>query len=245
MLIDLLIKLHNYIFSDICLLCGDKSKRTIALCSPCEKDLPWQQKVCLQCAMPIEKDQNIGEMICAACLKCQPLFQRSFALFNYEFPINHLITSLKFHSHLEYARLLSDLLADRIVSQWYREYTLPEIIIPVPLHEKRLRERGFNQAVEISRAITKKLSLKIDIRSCQRIRSTPMQSELSAAKRLANVKNAFTVHFSQQWKHVAILDDVVTTGHTVAELTRELKNSGVEQVDIWCCARTINKPAIN
>lgn len=232
-------KFHDFIFSNVCLFCGEKSQRTIALCFACEADLPWQQKVCVQCAMPLEGVTLESEGICAGCLKHPPLFQRSLALFNYEFPINHIITSLKFQAHLEYAKLLSDLMADKIMNHWYRQHVLPEVIIPVPLHEKRLRERGFNQAVEISREIAKKLSLKIDVKSCQRIKFTVMQSELSAPQRLNNMKNAFMVNVPQVWKHVAILDDVVTTGHTVAELTKALKKTGVERIDIWCCARTI------
>lgn len=239
MLRDWFSKFHNIIFSNICLFCGDKSRRAIALCLACENDLPWQQKVCLQCAMPLETTQSTSEDICAECLKSPPLFQRSLALFNYEFPINHIITLLKFHAHLEYAKLLSDLMTEKIIHHWYRQHDFPEVIIPVPLHEKRLRERGFNQAIELSRSITKKLSLKIDIKSCQRVRLTAIQSELPASLRLKNMRNAFVVNDPSPWKHVAILDDVMTTGSTVAELAKVLKKRGVERIDVWCCARTI------
>ena len=110
----------------------------------------------------------------------------------------------------------------------------------MPLHKQRLRERGFNQALEVSRIIAKSLEIKLDYTLCLRHKSTPFQSGLSAKQRKLNLKDAFTVTKSHQYKHVAIFDDVVTTGTTVNELARQLRLSGVTTIEVWAIARTAN-----
>jgi len=152
-------------------------------------------------------------------------------------PIERLITRLKFHQQLKYAHLLGELLAQRL-SKYYQGKRLPDVLIPMPLHRQRLRERGFNQAVEIARPISRKLDIKIDLESCQRLRATVAQSTLPAAQRKNNIKNAFHINSTLRNHHVAILDDVVTTGHTIIELSRVMKEAGVKDIDIWCCTRT-------
>jgi len=115
---------------------------------------------------------------------------------------------------------------------------MPEIIIPVPLHRTRLRERGFNQALEIARPIARSLSIPVDYKSCERVRKTSAQSLLPAAERRKNIKGAFRVTRPIAARHVAILDDVMTTGHTVQELAATLRKAGVERIDVWVVART-------
>lgn len=148
-----------------------------------------------------------------------------------------MITGLKFQQKLIYAKLLSELFIQQIQKNYDAE-SLPELIIPMPLHRNRLQERGFNQAVEIARLIVKKLRIKIDLKSCRRVRATVAQTTLPAAQRKDNIKNAFYIASNLSAKHIAILDDVVTTGYTVTELAQELRKSGVERIDVWCCART-------
>lgn len=114
---------------------------------------------------------------------------------------------------------------------------MPECIIPVPLHRRRLRQRGFNQALEIAKPLAKKLQLPVDFKTCIRTKHTRPQSELSAKKRQQNIKNAFTLKKPITAKHVAIVDDVMTTGNTVTELSALLRNNGVTTIEIWCCAR--------
>ena len=123
----------------------------------------------------------------------------------------------------------------------HRKSNLPECIIPVPLHPQRLRVRGFNQALELARIIAKQLNIPLNYSLCQRDKSTPFQSGLSAKQRKQNLKNAFIVTKPHAYKHVAIFDDVVTTGTTVNELAKQLKNSGVETIEVWAIARTQNK----
>ncbi len=106
----------------------------------------------------------------------------------------------------------------------------------MPLHATRLRERGYNQALELARPISSRLDIPIDYQSCTRARATPAQSALSARERSANVKGAFQVSQPLTARHVAIIDDVMTTGHTADELARMLQKTGVERIDIWVCA---------
>ena len=146
---------------------------------------------------------------------------------------------LKFQKKLVYARLLSQLFAEHL-SMITSQESLPQCIIPVPLHVSRLRSRGFNQTVELARALGKKYRIAVDLTSCQRQVATQEQAALPAHEREANIKGAFSVNKKIEGiKHIAVFDDVVTTGQTVTELCKVLRQAGVERVDVWCCARTI------
>jgi ComF family protein len=159
-------------------------------------------------------------------------------LFTYSFPIDHMVTQLKFHGKLVYAKLFGQLLTKKII-QHYSTNPLPTLIIPVPLHRKRLQERGFNQAFEISKPIGKMLKIKIDVSSCIRKKHTVAQSSLDAVERKKNIKNCFELIKPLTANHIAIIDDVVTTGETTREFSAMLKNHGVKKIDLWCCAHTL------
>ncbi len=118
------------------------------------------------------------------------------------------------------------------------EITKPDLIIPVPLHPKRTRERGFNQALELARPVAKSLEIPIDYHSLHRIRHTPKQANLTASQRHENLKNSFHIRKKIKVPHVVLFDDVMTTGTTVGLLAEELIKNGVKRVDIWICART-------
>ena len=118
-----------------------------------------------------------------------------------------------------------------------RQLALPDVLVPVPLHARRLRQRGYNQALELARPVAKHLDIELDVNSCLRHKATAEQMGLPAKKRASNLKGAFAVVKSFEDKHVAIIDDVMTTGSTVHELTQQLINSGARQVDVWVCAR--------
>jgi ComF family protein len=136
---------------------------------------------------------------------------------------------------MAYARLLGALLA-----RWVEAAAppLPQLVIPVPLHRQRLRERGFNQALEIARAPARRLGLELGHRYAWRQRATSPQSGLDAAERRRNLRGAFQVRLPPGVTHLAVVDDVVTTGYTVSELTRTLKQAGAHRVDVWAVART-------
>jgi ComF family protein len=151
-------------------------------------------------------------------------------------PADFLIKSLKFHDRPACARLMGEIIALSLQSRDIA--TLPECLLPVPLHPARLRERGFNQAIAIARPLARRLGLPLDPHSLRRVRHTAAQSTLPADRRRANVRGAFEVVADLPWRHVAIVDDVVTTGHTVDELARTLRRAGVERVEVWAWAKT-------
>jgi ComF family protein len=152
-------------------------------------------------------------------------------------PITKLIMELKFHHKLVNAEILGQLMAQTLQKRWYYNKSLPDVIIPVPLHTQRLQERGFNQALEIARPISDRLQIPLDTLSCQRARHTTAQATLVAEQRHQNVKNAFVIHQDFTGRTIALLDDVITTGQTVAELSKTLKKAGAKRIDIWAIAR--------
>ena len=214
-----------------CILCDAVSDSSLDLCKDCQADLPFIKHGCQYCNIPLAAES----LICGTCLKHPPLYYKLLAAFCYQHPLNYLIAAIKFHNRLNYTQVLGYLLAKNVQS---RLEHYPKLIIPVPLHKKRLAARGYNQALEIARPVSKLLHIPIDYQSCSRIKATAAQTDLKHKQRARNVKNAFHICQDFEAKHVAIIDDVVTTGSTVNELSKILKAYGVEHVDVWCCART-------
>ena len=145
--------------------------------------------------------------------------------------------ALKFHRQLAEGRVLSHLLCEFVTAA---KFTLPDMLIPVPLHRMRLIKRGFNQAVELSSYAGRTLDIPLLSTGLRRKRNTKAQSGLSRKQRQSNVRDAFYWHGSKKpGRHVALIDDVMTTGTTVTECTRVLKKAGAKRVDVWVPARAI------
>lgn len=214
-----------------CLLCRNSHNHSAALCDSCRQYLPWNKHACRCCAIPLPGPAEL----CGQCLQQRPVFTSTIAPLLYAHPVDYLIKQIKFHNKLAAARGLGMLLAEAVLQE---SQPLADVIIPVPLHHSRLRQRGFNQAQEIARPLSSMLGIKIDSACCERIRPTTAQSDLPLAQRHANIRGAFRVRSAISAKHVAIVDDVMTSGQTVSALGHELLKQGVEQVSIWCIART-------
>ena len=211
-----------------CLLCGANSN-VDPLCPGCQADLPWHsQPHCPQCAIPTP-----GGQVCGACLKHPPAFDRTHAALTYAFPIDQMIPRLKYHGQLAIVPVLGECLA-----QTAKHAARPDRLIPMPLHAKRIRERGFNHATEIARVVAKQLGLPLDLASCQRVRDTPPQMGLKHDARRRNVRGAFTCQGDVRGQHIALVDDVMTTGTSLDELAATLKRAGAREVDTWVVART-------
>ena len=204
------------------------------LCSGCFEELPWNQHHCQHCALPLPIALPEG-VLCGQCQRHPPPFTLCRTAFRYEGPLPNLISGLKFHQRLHLARVLGQCLATAIRDQPAEP---PSLLIPVPLHPRRLRQRGYNQATEIARQIGRDLDIPIDVSSCIRTRASAPQSGLEKAARRRNVRGVFALRRSPTGTHVAIVDDVVTTGSTVRELTKVLLTAGVRRVDILAVART-------
>lgn len=223
-------------FPHTCILCAEHANQARDICQACEQELPWSNHACSQCGITLP--ETAVNSLCGSCQQQPQAFNRTFALCNYAEPIDRIITAAKFNQQLIYTKLLGQLLAEQVRNHWYAQQTLPELIIPVPLHPQRLRERGYNQALEIAKTTSKLLSLPISTNNCIRSKPTLPQTSLHIHERADNMKHAFTLKKLVSAKHIAIIDDVVTTGQTVSEISQLFRHAGVSQIDIWCCART-------
>lgn len=225
-------RIQSLLFPLHCRLCGTRLATGPALCSGCRSDLPWLDTACRQCARSLPHAGN--GLRCGACQKRSPAFDVTTAVLHYRPPADYLIQRLKFSGELAIAPLLSTLLAAKIAG---RQSPLPELILPVPLHHTRLRERGFNQATELARHLGRTLDIPLDHRLCKRMRKTEPQSLLPVNARRLNLRNAFSTTGKLPARHIAIVDDVMTSGHTAGELSRVLKRAGAEKIEIWVIAR--------
>jgi len=149
--------------------------------------------------------------------------------------VDHFIRALKFHQQLGLARLLGEQLARRLAPETAR----PDLIIPVPLHGARLRERGYNQALEIARPVARAFGVLLDFRSLVRVRATAPQTGMTVAARRKNLRGAFAWHAGSEMRNlrVALVDDVMTTGSTVQAAAKCLRAAGAREVEIWVIAR--------
>ena len=234
MLRRLLDQTLDRLYPPTCLLCGAPGHAGLDLCPGCLVDLPHNTRCCAGCALPLPCDYPAG-VRCGECLRRSRPFVACHAAFLYEDPLPALVGGAKFHARLNVARLLGLCLARYLVEQ---RAELPDLIIPVPLHPSRARERGYNQALEVARAAAGRLGLPLDASCCTRVRVTSPQTGLEKDARRRNVRGAFAVRRPLPAARIAILDDVLTTGSTAAELARVLGEAGARRVDVWAVART-------
>ena len=227
-------RLIDALLPPTCALCGAPGAGGRDLCTGCAAALPYNRHVCPRCALPVAIPLT-ADTLCGTCQRRPPPFARAIAAFRYETPIPTLMGGIKFHGRLNHARLLGQLLADAI-----QEYAppMPQVLIPVPLHPARLAARGFNQSLEIARVVARVLDLPVASHCCRRVRRTPPQTGLDEPARRRNIRGAFVAQPPLPWRHVVILDDVVTTGSTVGELALALRRAGAESVAVWAVART-------
>ncbi len=208
-----------------CLLCAEKSGSS-ALCPACERDCPVMPLACPQCAMP-----SLNGVLCGECRQDPPFLNGASALFRYTFPVNHLITLFKYHAHLSLA-------------QWFAEHlpkpSSPAYLIPIPLTPSRLKSRGFNQSLLVARAMAKISQEWILLENLLKRHPNPQnQTGLNKKERILNMRGAFFVDSLSNLKPLPfiLLDDVMTTGATLNEAARTLKNAGVKEVRAHILAR--------
>ncbi|ASF48453.1 ComF family protein [Methylovulum psychrotolerans] len=224
--------IQDYWLPPTCLLCGNAGERPRDLCQACYGQLLRPTQHCYQCAEPLPSPSAVP-LRCGRCISRRPAFDETHAAFVYDDALRYLVTGLKFAAHYKNARLLGHLLAETV----RQNAETPQLLIPVPLHKHRYRQRGFNQSLEIARTVAHSLNIPLRVDACQRCHDTPQQSRLNAKQRRQNLRHAFVVAKPLNVRHVAIIDDVMTTGSTVHEVAKVLKKAGVERVDVWVCAR--------
>jgi ComF family protein len=227
-ILNICININQSVLSQNCLLCGTASGKEL-ICHGCLTSLPFHMEhQCPVCALP-----SPDSHVCGKCLRQAPFFDSAFAALRYEFPVDAIIHGLKYGSKLAIAPLLGDLIADRV-----QALPKPDLLIPMPLHGDRLRERGFNQSIEMSRTIGHHLNIPIS-HACKRVRATTSQASLSLEARTANLKGAFQCDHSVEGLQIAVVDDVMTSGASMNELARTLKKQGAREVSAWVAARTL------
>ena len=214
-----------------CLLCYGSSHDSRDLCLGCQRELPWVHTICSHCGLPSEQD------ICHQCQRSPPAWDAIYPVWHYDFPLNRLLNAWKHQGRAEAGRCLSLLWLE-----WQQlPAPLPGCLIPVPLHWRRRWWRGFDQAQVLSQRWSKAFGIDSGA-LIQRHRSTAAQQQLTARQRQRNLEGAFRLRRNARTQplpdHVALVDDVVTTGSTVSVLCDLLRSAGCQRIDIWCLART-------
>ncbi len=226
-----------------CALCGGRNREVV--CAACQQAyFPVQENRCRRCALPLPLLLLGSQAECGACLQNQPAFDATIAVANYAAPIDQLVLALKFGAQLGLAQWMADRLLDALLAakQAQQPAQLPDLLCAVPLGERRLRERGYNQALEIARPFSRLAGLPLDAKLCLRLRETDAQSLLPLQQRAKNMRHAFSVAahgiVKIQGLHIGVVDDVMTTGRTLDEMARSLKQLGAAQVTNFVFART-------
>lgn len=219
-----------------CLLCDEPSETALALCAPCLDELPWLGTQCGVCALPLPA----AGQVCGQCQQHPPAFHRVVAPWCYEFPLDSLISRFKHHEQWPFGRLMAELTGQFLQFRFDEGLDRPDGLLPVPLSHQRLRQRGFNQAVMLARWLGEHLQLQVEPHWLQRIQDTPAQQGLDAKARQRNLRQAFALAADAPvaGRHLALVDDVLTTGATAQALARLLLDAGARQVDVYCLART-------
>lgn len=228
-----------------CSMCsGELETANQCICDACVSELPWLDSQCQQCAVPLPTDA-----LCPDCQSTPPAYRHCISAFTYQAPIDHIILQFKKDPYASEIKQLTALLAEKIIYS-YRQAAkvIPQLVIPMPLHWRKMAQRGFNQSQIIGNLLSNyflhqhKTSLQIHSDICQRISNSQAQHTLDKKQRAKSVKDAFAVlaqsDISIKGQTIAVLDDVVTTGATANSIASALLKAGAKQVDIWCLART-------
>lgn len=228
------------LFEQHCQLCGQRATRH-GLCEPCRQLLPRRQgHRCPICQAPAASAQ-------APCGDCQgrhPAFSHLYSAYDYDYPLEGLITRCKYAPSPALQGVLASLMPQALLhAQSGAGYRLPDLVVPVPLAAARLRQRGFNLPDALARALADTMRVRFDDQLCWRKRNTDSQAALNRRARLKNVRDAFGVKRRCDGLYIAIVDDVASTGATLHSLAKTLRKSGAKQVDAWVLARAIVRQA--
>lgn len=215
----------------LCIGCGHPIQTLQHFCPACASRLECINHACYLCGL---ETHNSGS-ICAACLYDPPRWQNMIAPLIYQKFSRDLMIQLKFNEDL----YLANSLVSHLIKHFQRHKSRPEVLVPVPLHQNRLIDRGYNQAFEIANILARQLNIPIDTQALKRTRHTESQLGLSANQRQKNILKAFKYESAIKYSHVAVVDDIVTSGSTANEITKTLHRAGVDNVEVWGLARVL------
>jgi ComF family protein len=229
-----IVRILEYLLAPgVCLGCGCDPGDRHSLCAICRELIRRVPNPCQYCGQP----NPLAGMICPACRLDPPRWQRIIAPMQYRGLARDYLLQLKYSEALYLARTL----CEQALGPFRQNRPQPEVLLPVPLHRGRLLERGYNQALEIARLLSADLGIPVDRCSLERRCATSAQSGLTPRQRIANVRNAFAYSPRRDYRHVAVVDDIVTTGSTATEITKLLHREGVEFVEVWALARAYRR----
>jgi len=218
-------------FPIICALCNQYHRGNNAVCAACCEWLPRLGPACQCCATPLAATDY---PICGACCIKRPAFDRVHINYRFVEPLRSLIHEFKYQDGLYLSHFLAQLMLKNMPDDWLNT----QCLIPVPMHRKRLKLRGYNQASLLAKTLAQQLAKPCQAYICRKILHTPPQASLAVAARAQNVRLAFQAQISP-YQHVTLVDDLLTTGSTAQAIATALKQQGVQQVDVWCCAKAI------
>lgn len=212
------------------MLCTAVEGGDLGICDGCHKDLPWHSAPqCPQCGL------LSNGLVCGSCLNTPPEFDATHSLFTYDFPLDAMMQRYKYGNMLNLGHIFGKMLSKKV------DLANIDLIIPMPMHPTRLKERGFNQSLEIAKVLSKNCPQKLDFTSAQRQKYTPPQASLPLKERVKNIKGVFKISADLNGKRIAIVDDVMTTGASLNELAKTLKQAGAAHLECWVVARTLPK----
>lgn len=212
-----------------CLWCGSEDAE-IGSCAGCRAELPWNQNACPSCAQPLP-----AIAICPRCLARPPAFDSAWCPFLRQDPVKSGIAAWKYRADFRPLRPLAHLMGQQLR---VRGAPIPELLLPVPLSRRRLFVRGFNQALELARALSRVTRIAVDAHATRMLRVPVDQIGQSAAQRRRNLRGVFRVDRDLRGRHVALVDDVITTGATLDALARAARAAGAARIEAWALARS-------
>ena len=227
---QLAVRLWDQALQPVCLHCRIYPEFNHGLCERCLQLISFNETCCEICARPLTQN-----LVCGQCQKNPPFFDRALTPLLYVDPVDRFLCGLKYREQFPFARFAAGVMTDHALNTRQKS---PDIICPVPMTAKTLRKRGFNQSAFIGQLIAWKLAIPLSSNLILKTRETAHQSDLKAKERQNNLKGAFECKRQVRGKHIVIVDDVLTTGATVNEVSKTLKKYGASRVDIWACART-------
>ena len=221
-------RLFDHLIPPRCALCRQHSP--LGFCAPCQLLLPWKIQFCDICA-----NESTFKGVCGQCQQHRPVYRRAIIPFHYREPLIDLIHQYKYQQRLYYGPTLAKMMAHFSRRQ---NDTKPDLLIPIPLHNRRMRKRGFNQAQELTRALSRELGVPVDPFLLKRDKDTRSQTGLTERMRKHNVQGAFSLKRDCPKVNIALIDDVVTSGSTVNEATKTLLKQGAKSVTVWAVSKT-------
>lgn len=221
------------LFPFICQVCGKHAEREWELCEVCEIQLPWLVSGCEVCSRPLPHSTKAS--VCGRCLNHPPLYDRLLAVFAYKGEVQQSIVNLKYHRSTPATRLLGQLLKQAALN----DFASGGLLVPVPLHSSRQRQRGYNQSIELAKEMASDGDWILMPTAIKKCRATLPQTGLSAAARSRNLTGAFRASGQVKGKKVLLLDDVVTTDSTISECVKALKKAGAGKINVIAVARAV------